>query len=70
MATEKLEKYALPKRIFCDGPKKMVSVRLPKKLVAEIDRIAKDRQWSTSDVLMTALDEFAQWERRERKGRG
>ena len=62
MAQKRSKKYDLPKRQFCDGEKKMVSVRLPAKLIDEIERIARGRQWAVSDVIMTALDEFAQWE--------
>jgi hypothetical protein len=63
------QKYDLPKRKYCDGPKKMVSIRLPEKLVSEIDRIAESRQWAASDVIATALDEFAQWHRQDEKER-
>jgi hypothetical protein len=63
MSKAKREKYELPRRKYCDGVKRMISIRLPESLISEIERIAKARQWASSDVIMTALDEFAQWER-------
>lgn len=61
------EKFSLPKRKFCDGPKKMVSMRIPERLWDELDKIAKDYGWTTTDLVSTALDEFAQWAKPPKK---
>lgn len=71
MAKESDQKFNLPKRVFCDTnkPKKLISIRLPDTLVTEIKRIADERQWDFAEVVTTALDEFAQWDRREKKSK-
>jgi metal-responsive CopG/Arc/MetJ family transcriptional regulator len=69
MAKDAKEKFELPRRRFSDGPKRLFSVRLPEPLLAEIERIAKERQWDLSEVVITALDEFAQWERKSPKAK-
>lgn len=58
---------SLPKRIYAIGDKKMVSWRLPEILVKELDRIAEASGWSTTDVVLTALDQFVQWEKKSSK---
>lgn len=58
-------RFNLPKRKFCDGPKRLFSIRLPEPLLKEVERIAQERQWDLSEVVMTALDEFAQWDLEE-----
>ena len=62
-----MTKYNLPKRKYCDGEKKMVSLRLPEKLWREIEEIAKDKGWTTTDAVSTVLDQFVQWEKRQTK---
>jgi len=59
------EKFNLPVRKYCDGEKKMVSLRLPKRLWEELECIAAQYGWTTTDVVTTCLDEFAQWEERK-----
>lgn len=53
-------KYTLPTRLFCDGDKKMISWRLPEKLLKELESVAKDSGWTTTDVVTSALDEYVQ----------
>lgn len=60
-----MAKYNIPKRLYCDGPKKMISIRLPEKLMKEISRIADSNGWTTTDLISTALDQFAQWEKKD-----
>lgn len=57
-----MAKFNIPKREYCDGPKKMVSMRLPEKLIKEIDRLAEDKGWTTTDLVSTVLDQFVQWD--------
>jgi predicted transcriptional regulator len=56
-------KFSLPKRVYCDGSKKMISMRLPERLWAELEKTAEAHGWTTTDVVTTALDEFVQWSR-------
>ena len=62
-----MTKFNLPKREFCNGPKKMVSMRLPEPLVREIDRMARDKGWTTTDLVTTVLDQYLQWEKKLQK---
>ena len=57
----------LPPRKYCDGGRKMVSMRLPERLWAELEKVAEGDGWSTSDVVLTALDQYLQWANRGRK---
>ena len=50
----------LPKRQYCDGEKKMVSLRLPIKLTEEIEKLASGNGWNATDVITTALDQYIQ----------
>ena len=59
-----MAKFNIPKREFCDGPKKMISMRLPEALTKEIDLLAKDKGWTTTDLVSTVLDQYLQWEKR------
>lgn len=63
------DKLTLPERKYCNGGKKLVSVRIHQKLVNEIYRIAKEKQWDFSEVVMTALDDFAQSEQKQKHKR-
>ena len=57
-----MAKYNIPKRLYCDGPKKMISIRLPEKLLKEVDRLASNKNWTTTDIISTVLDQYIQWE--------
>lgn len=57
-----MAKYNIPKRNYCDGPKKMISIRLPENLMKEIDRLARENGWTTTDLISTVLDQYVQWE--------
>lgn len=46
--------------------RKMVSLRLPEALIKQIERIAKDKGWSKTEVIQYALDQFAQFESKSR----
>ena len=60
-----MAKYNIPKRLYCDGPKKMISVRLPEKLMKEIDKLADENGWTTTDLISTVLDQYIQWEKKD-----
>lgn len=46
----------LPRRKYQKGTKKMVSFRLPTKLIEEIKKISKQKKYTVSDVVNTFLD--------------
>jgi hypothetical protein len=58
-------KFNVPKREYCGGPKKMVSMRLPVDLMKEIEKISQDKGWTTTDLVCTVLDQFIQWEKKK-----
>lgn len=60
-----MSKFNIPKRLYCDGPKKMISVRLPEMLMKEVDLMAKEKGWTTTDLISTVLDQYVQWQKRE-----
>lgn len=59
--------YNLPVRKFCSGQKKLATWRLPSDLLEKLEQIAESHGWTTTDVVMTALDQFVQWSEEERK---
>lgn len=58
-------RYVIPKRVYCDGQKKMVSMRLPVKLWSELEKLAKDKGWNTTELVTTALDQLLQWSKKK-----
>jgi predicted DNA-binding protein len=56
----------LPKRQYCDGEKKMVSLRLPIKLTQEIEKLASGHGWTATDIITTALDEYIQSSKKQK----
>lgn len=57
-------KFNVPKREYCGGPKKMVSMRMPKKLMRELEHLAKKKGWNVTELMSTIADQFIQSERR------
>lgn len=57
-----MKEGSIPERKYVDGPKKMVSWRLPEKLMAKIDDLAKKKGWTTTDLITTVLDRYLQQE--------
>ncbi len=60
-----MTKFNIPKRDYCNGPKKMVSMRLPEALLKELDKLASSKGWNTTDLVTTALDQYIQWEKKK-----
>ncbi|OFZ54738.1 MAG: hypothetical protein A2428_00940 [Bdellovibrionales bacterium RIFOXYC1_FULL_54_43] len=59
-------KFELPQRHFCHGEKEMTSIRLHVSLKREIEALADKFGWDTTDVIVTALDQFVQWAKSNR----
>ncbi len=57
-----MTEYNIPERKYVDGPKKMVSWRLPENLMEQLDKLSKDKGWSTTELVVTVLDQFIQQE--------
>lgn len=57
-----MAKYNIPKRKYCVGRKKMISMRLHEKLVEQIEQLADEKGWSVTDLVSTVLDQFVQYE--------
>lgn len=54
-------KFKLPERKYCHGKKEMTSLRLHSDLKTELETIAEEYGWDTTDVIITALDQFVTW---------
>lgn len=59
-----MAKFNIPDRKYCNGLKKMVSMRLPEQLMRELEKLAEQKGWSVTDLVQTALDQYIQWEQR------
>jgi len=49
-----------------DKDRKMLSLRLPQTLINQVEKIAKTKGWSKTEVIQFALDQFAQLESKNR----
>ncbi len=58
----KKNKFNIPDRIYSAGEKKMVSMRLPKNLIDKLAILAEQKGWPVTDLVVTALDQYAQFE--------
>ncbi len=59
--------FEIPERKYSSGPRKMVSQRWPSDLITELDKISEAWGWNTTEVAITALDQFVQWARTQKK---
>ena len=57
-----MAKFNIPDRKYCDGDKKMVSMRLPERLLKELNHLSEEKGWTITDLVCTALDQYVQWE--------
>jgi len=57
-------KFNIPERKLCSGSKKMVSFRLPEKLMEEIEKLAEKKGWTVTDLIQTVLDQYVQYEKK------
>jgi antitoxin component of RelBE/YafQ-DinJ toxin-antitoxin module len=62
-----MAKYNVPKRKYCVGKKKMVSLRLHEALVKEVEALAEEKGWTVTDLVSTVLDQFVQFEEKKSK---
>lgn len=60
-------KFNISENKFCGGERKMVSMRLPETLMKEIKRIAERKNRDMTDIVMTVLDQYAQFESKNSK---
>jgi antitoxin component of RelBE/YafQ-DinJ toxin-antitoxin module len=51
------------------GAKKMLSLRVPELLLIELDNIAREKGWTTTTLIMTVLDQYAQQEKKSQRGK-
>jgi len=58
--------YNIPKKKYVAGEKKMISWRLPKRLIAELEKNAKKKQWTVTDLVTTILDQYLQSEEKKK----
>jgi predicted transcriptional regulator len=62
-----MPKFNIPDRRYCDGEKKLMSIRLPEKLLTELEALADRKGWNQTDIIATALDQYVQWEKKQKK---
>lgn len=55
-----MKKVVIPNRKYTDGPKKMVSMRMPEKLWKKIEHLAQKKGWPVTDLITTVLDQIVQ----------
>lgn len=55
-----MAKSKLPDRKYSDGPKKMISIRMPEKLWKKVEALAQKKGWAVSDLVTTYLDQLVQ----------
>jgi hypothetical protein len=61
--------FNVPKREYCDGEKRIISMRLPVKLVRELEKWAHNNGYSTTDIVSIVMDQFLQSQKSsEKKG--
>lgn len=46
--------------------RRMLSLRLPNALINQIEKIAKEKGWTKTEIIQFALDQFAQIESKKR----
>lgn len=65
-----MEKHkTLPSRRYTGKDRQVVSFRLPGDLVKELNVIAEKVGWTLTDVVQTALDQYVQWEKTNKKAK-
>ena len=60
-----MKRFNIPEREYCGGDKKLVSFRLPEPLLKELKRSADAKGWPLTDLVMTVLDQYLQYEDRK-----
>jgi len=58
-------RFNVPPKAFT-GKRRMISWRLPADLLAEVEKIAKKKGWSVTDVVNLVLDQYCQQEKRKK----
>jgi len=59
-----MTEFTIPDRKFVDGPKKMISWRIPENLIKEIEKVSKEKGWTLTDLVVTVLDQYVQSEQK------
>lgn len=60
-----MAKYNIPSRKNVSGEKKMVSWRLPEKLLNELNKMSKKKGYNTTELVVTVLDQYIQFEKKK-----
>lgn len=66
-----MAKYNVPERKYADpnGTKKMVSMRLPEPLLERLNHWAAAKGWNVTELVVTVLDEYVQFEEAKEKSK-
>lgn len=62
-----MRKFVIPKRVYMNGMKKMLSVRVPEELLSKLEALAKEKGWNVTDLILIVLDQMMQQEDAARK---
>lgn len=54
-------KYKARKLKYCGGTKTMVSMRFPKRLMAELKVLSESQNKDVTMIVMEAMDEYIEW---------
>jgi predicted DNA binding CopG/RHH family protein len=61
-----MTKFNVPKRVYSDGDKKLISFRLPESLLEELKKVSTERGWPMTDLVITVLDQYLQWNEKQK----
>ena len=61
-----MKKFNVPQRKYCSGDTKMVSFRMHKKLWERVDKLAQEKNWNVTDLVLLVLDQYVQFEEKEK----
>jgi predicted transcriptional regulator len=59
--------FEIPNRKHAKGERKMVSQRWPEDLTENLDEIAEAWGWNTTELVITALDQFVGWAKAQKR---
>lgn len=63
-------KFNVPKKTYAQGPKKMISWRLPEDLIGELEKVAEEKGYSVTDLVSHVLSQYLEQEAQKGSKKG
>lgn len=57
-----MARYKIQKRVFMQGEKKPITIRMPSELKSALEAISREKGRNFTDLILTVLDQYAQQE--------